>query len=80
MKNKSIALLGVVLGMTGLAWMAEARVSSSFKPVQLVYNPQNRVYQYREQTQFANHSLEQKLLTIQFITRHEDQLATKSSP
>lgn len=80
MKKASFVLLCVVLGMIGLAWRAGARGGSSLNASQVVYNPAKKVYQLQSQIQFANHSLEQKFLAIQFITRHQEQLATKNSP
>ncbi|MBA3015043.1 MAG: hypothetical protein KKD63_00610 [Proteobacteria bacterium] len=77
---RKIVLSCGVVGMIGLVWLAESRGGYDLNSRDLVYNPATRVYQHQSQGQFANQSLEQKLLTILFINRHQDQLASLESP
>lgn len=78
MRSISFASLCSVFGLIGVVCLVDARVDHLSIVTDVVYDSKTKVYQHQEQRQFANHSLEQKMLTIQFITRHDDQLATKA--
>lgn len=65
-------LFGLCLG---IAWLAEAGFNQNVTPPHLVYDSKHHVYQRHDQTPYANLPLEQKLLTIQSISRQEGQLA-----
>lgn len=68
----------ISLVMVGLSWLAEARLSLPVVPAHLTYNSETNVYQLQDPVQFANQTLEQRLLTIRSINRHEEQMATKA--
>ena len=75
MKELSMAASVVGLAVVGIAWLDGAKLDMTVTPPHLIYNPQAKVYQLDEQTSYANQTLEQKLLTVQTITRHEGRLA-----
>lgn len=80
MKRMTLAASAIGLALIGCAWLAEAKLSPTVTPPHLTYNPQAKVYQLEAPTSYANQTLEQKLLTIRSINRHEGQLATQASP
>ena len=77
MKRITIAASAIGLAMVGIAWLAEAKLDPAAPPPHLLYNPQVQVYQLQDLTSFANQTLEQKMLTIKSISRHEGLLADK---
>jgi len=77
MKKISAAASFVGLTLLGIAWLAEAKLNAPVPSPHLVYNSETKVYQLHDQTQYANQTLEQKMLTIQSINRNEGQLAAK---
>lgn len=79
MKRLPIVAAAIGLAMVGIAWLAEAKLNPTVPPPHLVYNPQTKVYQLQDSTPYANQTLEQKLLTIHSIARHEGQLDTQAT-
>lgn len=76
---KKITAVASFVGLTllGISWLAEAKHDSPHPAPHLIYNSTAKVYQLHDQTQYANQTLEQKMLTLQSITRNEGLLATK---
>ncbi|MDD5759975.1 MAG: hypothetical protein PHI06_12950 [Desulfobulbaceae bacterium] len=77
MKKISAAITFGIVPLLGLAWLSEAKLNTLPPSPHLVYDSATKVYQLHEQVQYANQSLEQKMLTIQSITRNEGLLAAK---
>lgn len=77
MKKITAAIAFGTLPLLGLAWLSEAKLNVPVPSPHLVYNSTTKVYQLHNQTPYANQSLEQKMLTIQSITRNEGMLAAK---
>lgn len=77
MKKISVAASLIGLALLGIAWLAEANLTPSVPSPHLIYNPTAKVYQLHDQTQYANQTLEQKMLTMQSISRNEGELAAK---
>ncbi len=80
-KMKKITYAASAIGLTimSIAWLAEAKLGPTVTPPHLVYNPQAKVYQLQDRTPYANQTLEQKMLTMQSINRHEGQLASRAT-
>ena len=77
MKKISVAASFIGLALLGISWLAEAKLTQSAPSPHLVYNPAAKVYQLHDQTQYANQTLEQKMLTMQSISHNEGHLAAK---
>jgi len=78
MKKITAAAFFVGLTLLGISWLAEAKLNAPPPSPHLVYNSEAKVYQLHDQTQYANQTLEQKLLTLQSINRNEGLLAAKT--
>lgn len=79
MRKITAAASFIGLALFSISWLAEAKLGSTVFPSHLIYNSQTKVYQLHDQTQFANQTLEQKMLTVQSINRHEGQLAAQDT-
>lgn len=79
MKKITFAASAIGLAIMGIAWLAEATLGPTCPPPHLIYNPQAKVYQLQDRTPYASQTLEQKMLTMQSINRHEGQLATRAT-
>lgn len=78
MKKFTAAASFVGMTLLGISWLAEAKLNAPVPSPHLVYNSEANVYQLHDQAQYANQTLEQKMLTIQSINRNEEQLAAKT--
>jgi len=78
MKKVTAAASLVGLTLLGISWLAEANHNTPVSSPKLVYNPAAKVYQLHGPTQFADQTLEQKMLAIQAINRHQGQLAAEA--
>jgi len=79
MKKIIAAASFVGLALLGISFLAEAKLNAPVSHPHLVYNSEDKVYHLQEQTSYANQTLEQKMLTMQSITRNEELLAAKSA-
>lgn len=77
MKKICAAITFGIVPLLSLAWLSEAKLNTPPTSPHLVYDSATKVYQLHDQVQYANQSLEQKMLTIQSITRNEGLLAAK---
>lgn len=78
--TKIIAAASFVgLTLLGISLLAEAKLSAPVTLPHLIYNSADKIYQLHEQTPYANLTLEQKMLTMQSITRNEEMLAPKTT-
>lgn len=75
MKKITMAASCLGLALFGISWLAEAKLNTPVSSPQMVYNPAAKVYQLHGPTQFANQTLEQKMLAMQAINRHQGRLA-----
>lgn len=79
MKKNIAAASFVGLTLLGISLLAEAKLNAPVTLPHLVYNSEDKIYQLHERTQYASQTLEQKLLTMQSITRNEELLAAKTA-